>query len=68
MTGWSGSTSVASRRSRLGDAGLVAAVRDRERPPTWLVTGANAEAVDAAVGLLDGDDLEHRYAVAVASR
>jgi hypothetical protein len=51
---------------RLGaTAGLVAAVRDREQPPTWLVTGATPRGVDAAVTALEEADLKHRYAIAV---
>lgn len=46
------------------DAGLVAATRELEGPPLWLVTGATAAAVQAAAGLLDGDDLRDHYAVA----
>jgi Domain of unknown function (DUF4430) len=44
--------------------GLVAAVRDGDRPPTWVVTGVGPAGVKRAVGLLDGDDLRDRYAVA----
>jgi Domain of unknown function (DUF4430) len=47
------------------DAGLVAATRRYESPPTWVVTGAGAAGVDAAAGLLDAADLRDRYAVAV---
>lgn len=47
-------------------AGLVAALRDGERPPTWLVTGTDADGVNAAVELLDAASLENRYAVATA--
>jgi hypothetical protein len=48
------------------DAGLVAALRAGEEPPTWVVTGASAEAVEAAAGALDEEALRNRYAVAVA--
>ena len=44
--------------------GLVAAVRDGERPPTWLVTAGEAEGMDAAVAMLEGEALTDRYAVA----
>ena len=44
-------------------AGLVAAVRDGEDPPTLLVTGTDAAGVKAAAGLLDTEHLEDRYAV-----
>jgi Domain of unknown function (DUF4430) len=46
------------------NAGLVAAVRDGDEPPTWLVTGASAAGVDAAAGLLESELLTDRYAVA----
>jgi hypothetical protein len=53
---------------RLGEgAGLVAALRDGEEQPTWVVTGTDEGGVDAAVGLLDEDSLRDRYAVAVES-
>lgn len=48
------------------DAGLVAAVRRLDSPPVWVVSGTSAAGVEAAVGLLDRDDLRHHYAVAVA--
>jgi hypothetical protein len=47
-----------------GGAGLVAAVRDGEDPPTWLVTGTDEAGVAAAAELLDDEHLEDRYAVA----
>ena len=44
--------------SRLGaGAGLVAAVRDGERPPTWLVSGVDDAGVRAAAAALDEDVL-----------
>jgi len=46
------------------DAGLVAATRRYEAPPTWLVTGVDRAGVDAATRLLDTADLRDRYAVA----
>ncbi len=45
-------------------AGLVAAVRPDNGPPTWLVTGTDRAGVEAAAGIL-GDELRNRYAVAV---
>jgi hypothetical protein len=51
---------------RLADGGLVAAVREGEDQPTWVVTGTDADAVTAAAGLLGPDDLRDRYAVAVS--
>ncbi len=46
-------------------SGLVAATRDGEAPPTWVVTGVSAAGVSAAAGLLDAADLHDHYAVAV---
>jgi len=45
-------------------AGLVAATRRYDAPPTWLVTGADRAGVAAAASLLDSADLRDRYAVA----
>jgi hypothetical protein len=45
-------------------AGLVAATRSGDNPPTWVVTGSNAAASAAAARLLDPADLRDRYAVA----
>jgi hypothetical protein len=54
------------RAHRFGpDAGLVAAVRHEEDPPTWLVTGSGAEAVAAAAARLDHAHLHDRYAIVV---
>jgi len=50
---------------RLGPgAGLVAATRRYEAPPTWLVTGGTAAAVGAAAALLGRERLRDRYAIA----
>jgi hypothetical protein len=46
-------------------AGLVAATRDGDDPPTWVVTGTGTAEVAAAARLLDPADLRDRYAVAV---
>jgi hypothetical protein len=46
------------------DAGLVAATRRYEAPPTWLVTGVDRAGVEAAAGLIDAADLRDHYAVA----
>jgi hypothetical protein len=46
-------------------AGLVAATRQGEAPPVWVVTGAGARGVRAAAGALDSHDLRDRYAVVV---
>jgi hypothetical protein len=46
------------------EAGLIAATRNGDDPPTWVVTGTGrAEALGAA-RLLGADDLAHHYAVA----
>jgi hypothetical protein len=46
------------------DGGLVAAVREGEDAPIWVVTGTDVDAVRGAVGLLSESDLRDRYAVA----
>lgn len=46
------------------DAGLVAATRRFEAPPTWVVTGGTPAAVRAAAALLDPEALRDHYAVA----
>jgi hypothetical protein len=53
------------RRTFGPDAGLVAATRYREAPPTWIVTGTSAAGVSAAANLLDAVDLRNHYAVAI---
>jgi hypothetical protein len=45
-------------------AGLVAATRRYEAPPTWVVTGGTGAAVRAAAGLLGASALRDHYAVA----
>jgi uncharacterized protein DUF4430 len=45
-------------------AGLVAALRRENDPPTWIVTGSAAKAVRRAASLLDERTLRDRYAVA----
>jgi hypothetical protein len=55
--------------ARLGrGAGLVAALREGDDPPTWLVTGTDLAGVEAATTLLDGDRLENAYAVAISGQ
>jgi hypothetical protein len=49
-----------------GGASLVAAVRDGDDPPTWLVTGTDAAGVERAAATLDSDDLADHYAIATA--
>ncbi len=46
------------------DAGLVAATRRYEAPPTWVVTGGGGAGVRAAAAMLNAADLRDRYAVA----
>jgi len=46
-------------------AGLIAATRQREDPPVWLVTGTDAHGVDLAARALDQDTLRDRFAVAL---
>jgi Domain of unknown function (DUF4430) len=56
---------LGEERERLGrGTGLVAAVREGDEQPTWLVTGTDEDGVDAAVDLLDDASLRDRYAVA----
>ena len=45
-------------------AGLVAALRRGDDPPTWIVTGTEQAAVRRAASLLDERVLRDRYAVA----
>jgi hypothetical protein len=49
---------------RLGRAGLVAALRDGDEPPVWLVTGTDATGVEAAAAVLREETLADRYALA----
>ncbi len=51
-------------RLRLGDAALVAAVREGDDQPTWTVTGTDGGAVERAASMLGEDALRDRYAVA----
>ncbi len=44
-------------------AGLVAALRPDDDPPTWVVTGTDPAGVEAAAELL-GESLRNRFAVA----
>ncbi|MBK5110516.1 MAG: DUF4430 domain-containing protein [Thermoleophilia bacterium] len=47
-------------------AGLVAAMRQGDSPPVWLVTGGSGAGVGRAAALLDQTSLQGRYAAAVA--
>ncbi len=45
-------------------AGLVAATRRFDAPPTWIVSGVSAAGTEAAAALLTADSLRDHYAVA----
>src|SRR5215211_912457 len=45
-------------------AGLVAALRPGDGPPTWVITGTDKAGVDAAAGML-GDELQGHFALAI---
>jgi Domain of unknown function (DUF4430) len=45
------------------DAGLVAAVRFEDRPPTWVVTAAGPQGVRAAAAAFSAGRLHYHYAV-----
>ena len=57
-------TGAVSRSVGAG-AGLVAALRPGDGPPTWLITGTDARGVARAASTLAEEELENRYAVAV---
>jgi hypothetical protein len=46
-------------------AGLIAATRQREEAPTWVITGTDNAGVELAARSLDEPTLEHRFAVAL---
>lgn len=48
------------------DAGLVAAMRRKDGPPVWFVTGGSEAGVEAAASILTAEDLQHRYAAVVS--
>ena len=48
-------------------AGLVAALRGGDDPPTWVVTGTDAAGVGAAIELLGEEGLRDRYAAAAVT-
>ena len=47
-------------------AGLIAATREGEDAPVWVVTGTDAAGVELAARAFDQGTLEHRFAVALA--
>lgn len=53
------------QRLRAG-TGLIAAGRDGEFPPTWLVTGTDDAGVLSAITALDESALEAKYALAIS--
>lgn len=55
---------TAPARSLGPGSGLVAALREGDGQPVWLVTGTDATGVQAALELLDEEALRDRYAVA----
>ncbi|MGB0119779.1 MAG: DUF4430 domain-containing protein [Solirubrobacterales bacterium] len=48
------------------EAGLVAAVRNNDGPPVWIVTGGSPAGALAAASILTAADLQHRYAAVVS--
>lgn len=52
-----------SARTLGADAGLVAATRRYEAPPTWVITGCDQRGVQTAASLLDLADLRDHFAV-----
>ena len=51
-------------RQSLDDGGLVAAVRESDDEPTWVVTAATEDDLATAAALVDAETLADRYAVA----
>jgi hypothetical protein len=47
------------------DAGLIAATRQGEEPPVWLVTGTDEQGVQLAASAFDQSTLQDRFAVAL---
>jgi hypothetical protein len=47
-------------------AGLIAATRQGEEAPTWVITGTDNAGVELAARAFDETTLEHRFAVAIA--
>ncbi|CAN5482282.1 hypothetical protein BH10ACT11_BH10ACT11_16850 [soil metagenome] len=53
-----------SKALKLGSgSGIVAALRDGDERPTWIVSGTDEDGVEAAAELLDGGELHDHYAV-----
>jgi Domain of unknown function (DUF4430) len=50
-----------------GSAGLIAATRQGEEAPAWVVTGTDEAGVQAAAKVFDAASLHNRFAVAVAA-
>jgi hypothetical protein len=48
-------------------AGLIAATRDGEDPPVWLVTGTDGQGVERAARAFDQRTLENRFAVGLSA-
>lgn len=48
-------------------SGLIAATRQAEEAPVWVITGTDAAGVDRAADALDRATLQDRFAVAIAS-
>jgi hypothetical protein len=46
-------------------AGLIAATRQQEEPPVWLVTGTDGQGVERAARAFDQRTLQNRFAVAL---
>lgn len=52
-------------RTLTAGAGLIAATRQGEEAPTWVITGTDEAGVELAARSLDRATLEHRFAVAL---
>jgi hypothetical protein len=56
-----------SARTLAGATGLIAATREAENAPVWLVTGTDSTGVDLAARAFDQGTLEDRFAVVVSA-
>jgi hypothetical protein len=54
-------------RSLSAGAGLIAATRQEEDAPLWVVTGTDASGIEAAAGAFDEKSLGNRFAVAATA-